>query len=380
MKWFKKIGLFVCVVPFVACSEQKPAGTESYTVTVDFHEDELLASSFLKDYQLIPLETPSTEAVISHIDRLLFAEDRVFVLDGISNKVLAFDGNGKFVASTAKMIGKGHNEYIHVCDAALDRDAQKLYMHCDAPFQMMVFDFNLNLEAIIPMDYYVREMAMEGDWVYGLRPNSRADSGNELIAVRKDSLNQPPRIVYANTNAIRGRLIMGRSLNACEDGVYVALPFENNICKVRDGRVVCIYEMDFGDEGLREHPIDKNMSPNAFDNHYMDIHWGIVNMSGSDSLLLFNTNRPHQFILNQKTKECQAYNETFHDKAPFSNQYITPSQGLSQGVAYEIGAKSVGRTLKRVEEGEKVLDTAVVNKMRQIVPDGNPMIMVGFFE
>lgn len=41
MKWFKKIGLFVCVVPFVACSEQKPAGTESYTVTVDFHEDEL---------------------------------------------------------------------------------------------------------------------------------------------------------------------------------------------------------------------------------------------------------------------------------------------------------------------------------------------------
>ena len=143
MKWFKKIGLFVCVVPFVSCSEQKPLGTESYTVKVDFHEDELQASSFLKDYQLIPLETPSTETVISHIDRLLFAEDRVFVLDGISNKVLAFDGNGKFVASTAKMIGKGHNEYIHVCDVAWDRDAQKLYMHCDAPFQMMVFDFDL---------------------------------------------------------------------------------------------------------------------------------------------------------------------------------------------------------------------------------------------
>lgn len=44
------------------------------------------------------------------------------------------------------MEGRGHNEYIRVIDASIDEKDKKLYVHCDAPYQMMIFDLDLNLE------------------------------------------------------------------------------------------------------------------------------------------------------------------------------------------------------------------------------------------
>ena len=380
MKWNRKLGWLVCVCLFAACSEKKTASLECYNVEVDFHEEPYMTSSFLDKFQLIPLGTPSRESVISHIERLLFADDRIFVVDRISNKVLAFDNHGTFVASTERLIGKGHNEYVRMIDAGVDEESRKLYVHCDAPYQMIVLDFDLNVEKVIPMDYYIREMAVDNEWVYGLRRNSKGDSGYEIVATRKDSLNQPPQILYSTSVEVRGRMTMGKSLTSGGGSIFVSIPFDNKLLKIKDGGIVRTYAIDFGDKGLSKHPIDEDMSPDFFSRHYRDIYWSIVNISGADSLLLFNTNKITQFILNQKTNECHGYERIRQDKLPFSTSYITPSCGLKNGVAYEIDAKIASKFFGQMEETGTNMETMSTNTIRQLDPDGNPLIIVATFK
>lgn len=76
--------------------------------------DELVYSSFLKSYEIVALSDSVPEALIKFPDRILFAEDRIFVVDRFGNKVLMFDREGNFLKSTASMTGKGHNEYIRL--------------------------------------------------------------------------------------------------------------------------------------------------------------------------------------------------------------------------------------------------------------------------
>ena len=93
----------------------------------------------------------------------------------------------------------------------------------------------------------------------------------------------------------------------CHDGVYVCLPFDTRIYKFKDATVTEEYNMDFGEKGLIEHPVTKDMNPRWFDKNYRDINWSIVNMTESDSILLFNTNKAHAFIMNKNQYKCSGY-------------------------------------------------------------------------
>ena len=104
-------------------------------------------------------------------------------MDRGGNKIIMYDRNGRFLKSTAKMEGRGHNEYIRVIDASIDEKDKKLYVHCDAPYQMMIFDLDLNLEKIIPMDYYMGEIAIEGNQLYGICYNEPKDGGGYLSLI-----------------------------------------------------------------------------------------------------------------------------------------------------------------------------------------------------
>ena len=142
-RWYDKMACVSCLALCLSCTAYKQP-LDGERIAVEFHDDILKTSSFREGYELVALDAPCNEAVISSVDRLLFAEGRIVVLDQVGNKVLLFDSDGGFLKSTSKMVGKGHNEYIRISDAAIDESARKLYVHCDAPYQMMVFDWDLN--------------------------------------------------------------------------------------------------------------------------------------------------------------------------------------------------------------------------------------------
>lgn len=337
----------------------------------------LTYSSFLKGYKVIALSDSTPEALIKFPDRLIFADNRIFVMDRGSNKVLMFDGTGKFLRSTAKMVGKGHNEYIRVIDAALDKKDKKLYVHCDAPYQMMVFDLNLNLKNIIRMDDYMREIAVDGDYIYGISYNDQGKSGHRLVATNKYQPDTKATTVVSYDNAVYGRWTMGKSLMPCSNGgVYVSLPFDTHIYKVEEGEITESYNMDFGAEGLIENPIRKGSTPQWFDRNSRDLNWSIVNMTGNDSIMLFNTNREYAFIMDMHRQECNGYLNWHNDMLPFSCSRIIPTSGIKNGVVYLLFSNSIADALKQAEKKGSLLPPALAEIKEKFNPDGNPLIIV----
>lgn len=366
-----------CIIMMSCQSMNYAINERDVHVNMIKNEESLTYSSYLKEYKVIALSDRTPEALIEYPDRLLFSDNRIFVMDRRGNKVLMFDGTGKFLRSTANMVGKGHNEYIRVMDAALDEKDRKLYVHCDAPYQMMVFDLDLNLEKVIPMDDYMREIALDDDYIYGICYNDQGKEGYRLVVTDKHHPETKATTVISYENVISGRWTSGKSLMPCTSGgVYVCLPFDTHIYQVKEGEIVESFNMDFGAEGLIENPISKGATPQWFDRNCRDLNWTIVNMTGNDSILIFNTNREYTFIMDIYRSECKGYSNWYNDLLPFSFSRILPTSGIKNGIVYFLLSESVTEALKQAEKKSTPLSPVLTDIKEKFNPNGNPLIIV----
>lgn len=108
--------------------------------------------------------------------------------------------------------------------------------------------------------------------------------------------------------------------------------------------------MDFGEEGLIENPIRNGVTPDWFDCNCADLNWSIVNMTVSDSVMLFNTNREYAFMVNTDRKSGGGYLNFHNDMLPFSFSRIIPTGGLPGTVVYRPFAETIAETLKQYRE------------------------------
>lgn len=98
-------------------------------------------------------------------------------------------------------------------DAAMDKESRTLYVHCDAPYQIMVFDFDLNLKEVVQTDYYMDEVVADGRFIYGIRTLYRDETGFELVVLEQDRLQDTPRVLLSSTGGVPGRRTTGKSLS-----------------------------------------------------------------------------------------------------------------------------------------------------------------------
>ena len=233
--------LFCLLATFAraACGSGKDlAGVE--TIGVTYADGQLLGSSiFTGEHRIIPLSAPTADAQIREVERVMFARDRIFVMDRRGNKVLAFDGSGRFVASTAPLMGRGHNEYIRVIDATVDCDSGLVYAFCDAPYCVMVLDFNLRLKRKTDLGFYLSEVAQDSRYVYGLQRSGEGKTGSRIVAIDKRRPESAPRTVLQTEKGVMGVLTTaGKSLTNFGDTVLACLPHDNIVYMLHDGKEV----------------------------------------------------------------------------------------------------------------------------------------------
>ena len=97
-------------------------------VTVEYKDYRPLnMSSFVTFQRNILLDTPTEESRIQdfHIGRLLFAQERIYVIDEKENKILMFNDEGKFLKSIGGATGEVSGNRLKIQDAALDAQPQK---------------------------------------------------------------------------------------------------------------------------------------------------------------------------------------------------------------------------------------------------------------
>ena len=105
---------------FSSCQRQLDANEKIVKVSVDQADEEYLASSFIRNYKIIPLET-NENCLLSSIDKIKKVNEKLFVLDRVNNAIFIFRESGEYLQSLFK-VGNGPGEYVQIMDFDVEDD------------------------------------------------------------------------------------------------------------------------------------------------------------------------------------------------------------------------------------------------------------------
>ena len=365
--------LFALTFSAGACTTDKQTSTS--VCEFSFTETDVDVSGLYSKARYVKLEQPNRDAIISNIGRILFIPERIAVVDQDGNKVLLFDEKGNFIKSTSSRIGNGHNEYIRLSDCAADVDNGLFYLCCDAPYQILVLDKDLNFVERIQMDCFFNEMVISGEYAYATVHVYEPTDCYELRRYDKRNFKLPYKVLATKENTENG--VMGFGKQLCSDGetVYAAMPMDNNIFTIKNGEIEEQTELDFGERWFAQGNAT-HASGRAFIEQNQEKIWTIQNICASDSILMFNTNKSGIYHLNKKTMSGIAYRWFTNDNSLYGNSWMTPCCGLKNTTVKIIPPNFVvslqkdstlTRTLPEVLKGIKEGDSNLTLEIRNIL-------------
>ena len=330
----KLIYVTIATVSLLSCASvnQTTMSAETVVMLENHLRQSHKSSDLFNGIELLELDGSSKSSLISSVDRIALMNDRVFVLDHKGNKVVAFDNEGKFVASTARLIGNGRNEYIRLQDMAVDQDKKQVYLYCDAPYQLLILNYDLKVVKRIAVDYLAREICVDASCLYTLCHNLEQENVYELRCYDKSDLKGEHRLLVSYDKGIPGLFTTGKSV--CSDGsrCLCCLPFDNRVYEVRNGNIDNVYNIDFNGEWF-DHSQSKDLMGSAFIHQNIEKNWSIQNISFSDSIMVFNTNKSRSFYINLQNNTGAMYGMQKNDLFPFSVSTYTPCQSEEKGTA-----------------------------------------------
>lgn len=369
----KTIFIITIVFALFSCAVETKVD-RGKTVIVDYTDNYIKMSEFSDNYNTICLFPSSNDGVINKIDRVAISDSLVYVLDRHVNQIMSFTKEGKFISSTKKYIGKGHNEYIGLIDAAFDLNKGLIYVLCDSPYCIMVFDTNLVLKDKITLDFYVDEAVVAGEYLYCLRKNNNDRDRYEILKMNIKSLGTTYEVICSSKNNVIGLKGMGKSLTVNNDTVYVSFPFTHQIYKIFDGEVCSKYIIDFGENLASD--LNKNLSYQEFLKHNSNKEWIIQNITIDDSQIYFNTNRYYFYKINRESNKCIAYRELINDNFPVSSTNIIPSQSRNNILVLEILPELAEKYINHVVKNKVRVNNNIFKQMEECAKSGNPMLVI----
>lgn len=376
MKYFSFASFLILAFLCCSCFSNHGNGNMSGDVRVNFIDSLLSGSSFLKGSRLLYLDSDTEESLIIEVERLIVGDDRYFVVDRRGNQLLAFNGQGDFVASTADLVGEGPKNYVRLMDATIDNEQKKIYVHCDAPYCIMVFDMDLNLLEKVSLDYYMDEIVSDERFLYGIRMRDASNFGYELVALDKSNLSAAPEILMESSgNVVYGVGLSGKSMTSNSQGIFVCLPFDHTIYRVENKNVMESYSLDLGDKEVDPSDLEGMTAKEFFKSFQKDKIYMIQDIYASDSTLMFACNDLYRFVLNRKTKKCTGYTTFRNDLVPYSTNRTFPVQGVDRTFAYLWPSRYVMSHKKHLEQ-EGILDSEIYKGIENYELEDNPPIIL----
>lgn len=96
------------------------------------------ADTVVENYRFIPLET-SGKCLIKEITKIVFADNRIFILDRPNKNALIFDGKGTFV-NTLGREGRGPGEHLDIWDMSYDEENNQIVLLDLSGRKLMYYD------------------------------------------------------------------------------------------------------------------------------------------------------------------------------------------------------------------------------------------------
>jgi hypothetical protein len=236
---------------FMGCQshqDNSPSNNSVPSIPVGINDVQMgVASAYLSDYEIVPLET-NDSSLIKYIDKLVLFRERMYVLDCSQNTVLIFSKKGKFVTKISR-IGKGPGEYEQIMDFCIDSLENKIIVHSDRPYKIMYF----NMEG-----KFIDEHKMDG-WYQ----NILATGENLVLYNRSSSPKEKFKIIFQSKTGKKKNMFLPYQgkINRCNIGypnicqsnaTYFYEPLNDTIYRINESNVVPAYYIDFGKDKLPE--------------------------------------------------------------------------------------------------------------------------------
>lgn len=126
-----------------------------HSVTIELDEfmadRELPVDEMIETISYIPLQTPSKKSVVGSVDKLLYADNHVFIRDYTGKNVLIFSGDGTFISTLPT--GQGPQEIYHPIDIAVDEEQKHLIVYNEK--KLSFYDYQGNFVKSERLPFYL---------------------------------------------------------------------------------------------------------------------------------------------------------------------------------------------------------------------------------
>lgn len=264
MKHFIKYLFISFLFLSAACGRQKQKQTpadqlvfngKSDTIRIDTTHT-VRSKQLIADIKIIKLETSSSN-LIGQIDKLLWIEDKIIVVDKRKAKtIFVFDETGHYLNSIGR-IGRAPDEYIGIDDVSSIPGTDYVSVLDRGTKKVKIFDLNgkfiraeetpLYLNSI---EYFNQNQKIGS--LIGRYPNDAKEyQGYSLFTFGKNwniinySFKDPFKASFKYTST--------NTLKKCGNDIYYTPPFENIICQIDQNGIINSYLIDFLKNGMPEY-------------------------------------------------------------------------------------------------------------------------------
>lgn len=253
--------MLFCFLILISCSNtEKSLGTKdidmesAVKIPVNFSKEPVKLSHILQETGYIRLET-SKNCLIGHIDKLIFADHKIFVLDKyISQGVFVFDSDGVFLYRIGNM-GKGSEDYLEALDLAIDRKKKQLMLLDLKGRKVNFYDYSGKFNSSVKLPWFFQSFALINEDKLAFSTSTaynsmRKEVNNHYLVLGSLGGNVASKAFPYQEEARRFSYNSEFPLHVFDDTVYFNPRFSNNIYKISNDGIRGAFQLVFDDGGI----------------------------------------------------------------------------------------------------------------------------------
>jgi len=154
---------------FTSCKNKKDEVKDILTIYVDNSVKSKVAYDISKDvnpdFDIVALETKE-DCLIGTVDKMIFENDKYYILSKLTNSVLTFSSTGKHISTLNKQ-GQGPDEYVQINNFAIE--GENIWICDKHSYKILCFDKEHNVVDRISLKesrFWVEEIEYSNGYLY----------------------------------------------------------------------------------------------------------------------------------------------------------------------------------------------------------------------
>ena len=362
--------IFICIlaIGLSSCSDVVYNNDNLHSVVINNNEETVADTTLFSDKLTVKLET-NDRSIIGDVDKVMLSDTTIYIKDRRQKKIAFFGLSGKFVGSI-QSIGKGHGEYIDLCDFTIDRSAKELLLLV-YPYGIMHYTLDGKFKYKEELDKIYTDIACDDSYYY-LRNETYANlkqAEYSLAIIDKKTGKKTEMLKLDNEYAP----FCSFGQRIYDNGrIFFTRFFDPTIYELTDGKAVPAYSMDFGKHTFPEEKMKKQFDcSELFSMSQKESYiYAMSKLKVGQKYMIFSSNLFDLNVFDTGTGDCTHYDK-FKDIELDNNwPSFLPVDGTTDKVCVVLAARMF-ESAKNIVEKYPELRNKFSDKMIEMSQTSN---------